>query len=110
MTALGGYAATAITALTAQDTQTVQGDPGNPGCFIAQQMQSLWPMTSVPMPSRPGCCIDVRSSRQWLPLDAHLAGVPVVIDPVMVAKGGARLLDDDTTESLKDAAVAARRC
>jgi hydroxymethylpyrimidine/phosphomethylpyrimidine kinase len=39
VTALGGYAATAITALTAQNTQGVFGIVGVEPAFIAQQMR-----------------------------------------------------------------------
>ena len=39
VTALGGYAATAITALTAQDTHTVHAIHDVPPEFVAQQME-----------------------------------------------------------------------
>ena len=39
VTALGGYAATAITALTAQNTQGVTGIEDVPPPFIAEQMR-----------------------------------------------------------------------
>jgi hydroxymethylpyrimidine/phosphomethylpyrimidine kinase len=100
VTALGGYAATAITALTAQDTHTVHAIQEIPETFIAQQI-------AVVADDIGADCVKTgmlhrRSVIECVAetLDAHLAGVPVVIDPVMVAKGGARLLDNDTTGTL----------
>ncbi|MDF1722084.1 MAG: bifunctional hydroxymethylpyrimidine kinase/phosphomethylpyrimidine kinase [Minwuia sp.] len=100
VTALGGYAATAITALTAQDTHTVHGIQEVPDAFIAQQIAVVADdigadCVKTGMLHRRSVIEVVAES-----LDAHLSGVPVVIDPVMVAKGGARLLDDDTTDTL----------
>ena len=34
-------------------------------------------------------------------LAEHARGIPLVLDPVMVAKGGARLLDEDAVEALR---------
>lgn len=100
VTALGGYAATAITALTAQDTHTVHAIQEIPDAFIAQQIALVADdigadCVKTGMLHRRSVIETVAAA-----LDAHLAGVPAVIDPVMVAKGGGRLLDDDTTGSL----------
>lgn len=100
VTALGGYAATAITALTAQDTHTVHAIQEIPEPFIAQQIAVVADdigadCVKTGMLHRRSVIETVAGT-----LDAHLPGVPVVVDPVMVAKGGARLLDDDTTGTL----------
>ena len=63
--------------------------------------------TSASTPRRPGC-----SSRSALIepsptyLDAH--PVPLVVDPVMVASSGAKLLEDDAVDALVCAALPAR--
>jgi hydroxymethylpyrimidine/phosphomethylpyrimidine kinase len=98
VTALGGYAATAITALTAQNTQGVQGIFPVPPDFIAAQMQSVLGDIGADA-VKTGMLGDVgtiEAVAHALPTD-----VPVVVDPVMVAKGGARLLDQDAVKVLK---------
>jgi hydroxymethylpyrimidine/phosphomethylpyrimidine kinase len=102
VTALGGYAATAITALTAQDTHTVHGIAEVSADFVAQQM-------TVVLADIGADCIKtgmlnsadiVRRVAEVLAADAP--NIPVVIDPVMVAKGGARLLQPDTVDVVRD--------
>jgi len=101
VTALGGYAATAITALTAQDTTGVHGVFPVPIDFIRQQMQ-------VVLGDIGADCIKTGMLHNSEVIEAvsdiieqHAAGIPVVVDPVMVAKGGAALLDPDAAETLK---------
>lgn len=98
VTALAGYAATAITALTAQDTVTVHAIQEVPDAFIDLQIRVVAgdlgaDCVKTGMLHRRSVIETVVSA-----LDAALPGVPVVVDPVMVAKGGARLLDAGTTD------------
>lgn len=93
VTALGGYASTAITALTAQNTLGVHGIHDIAPAFIAEQME-------VVLDDIGADCLktgmlytaDVIEAVCTV-IDDKAADVPVVIDPVMVAKGGALLLD-----------------
>ena len=101
VTALRGYAATAITALTAQDTIGVHGVFPVPPDFIRQQMRVVIADIGVD-------CIKTGMLHSAEVIEAvtaviesDAAGVPVVADPVMVAKGGASLLDPDATETLR---------
>ena len=55
VTAMDGFAATAITALTAQNTEGVHGVVPIEPAFIAQQIEVVL-TTSAPMRSRPACC------------------------------------------------------
>jgi hydroxymethylpyrimidine/phosphomethylpyrimidine kinase len=98
VSALGGYAMTAITALTAQNTQGVFGIHPVPEDFIAQQMAL--------------CLSDIgadaiktgmlHSARVIEAVASALpAAVPLVVDPVMVAKGGAPLLEAEALHALK---------
>lgn len=101
VTALNGYAATAITALTAQNTQGVFGVLDVPVDFIRQQMELVLDdigadAIKTGMLSKPEA-IDVIAAT----LSQRAAGVPLVVDPVMVAKGGHKLLDDSAHAALK---------
>ena len=101
VTALGAYAMTAITALTAQDTITVHGVHEVPPAFIRQQMDVVLndlgaDAVKTGMLHKPEVIETVADV-----LAAQAPGVPLVVDPVMVAKGGARLLDPSATQALK---------
>jgi hydroxymethylpyrimidine/phosphomethylpyrimidine kinase len=102
VTAMGGFAATAITALTAQNTEGVHGvvaiEPG----FIAQQIEVV--LSDIGADAlKTGMLhsaevIEVVASQ----LKKHAPGVPLVVDPVMVAKGGHRLLLSEAETALRD--------
>ena len=102
VTAMGGFAATAVTALTAQNTQGVHGVVPVAPAFIAQQMEVV--LTDIGAEAvKTGMLhsaevIDsvVASLRRYAP------GVPLVVDPVMVAKGGHRLLLNEAETALRD--------
>jgi hydroxymethylpyrimidine/phosphomethylpyrimidine kinase len=101
VTALGGYAMTAITALTAQNTLGVFGVHAVPIPFIQQQMRLCIEDIGVD-------CVKtgMLHSAEVIDavcdvLDAMAPAVPLVVDPVMVAKGGASLLADDAKATLK---------
>ena len=97
----GAYAATAITALTAQNTLGVHGAVAVPAAFVRQQMD-------VVLSDIGADCIKtgmlhsadiIESVVQCL--EGQARGIPLVVDPVMVAKGGARLLEESAESSLK---------
>ena len=93
VTALGGYATTAITTLTAQNTLGVHGVHEVPPSFVEAQAQAVLDDigTDVVKVGMLGTADMVRAVRQIL----QACGAPVVLDPVMIAKGGARLLADE---------------
>ncbi len=100
VTALGGYAATAITALTAQNTLGVFGIVGIEPAFIAQQMR-------VVLEDLGADCIKTGMLHNAAvitavveTLDRAAVGIPVVVDPVMYAKGGDSLLDPAARDTL----------
>jgi hydroxymethylpyrimidine/phosphomethylpyrimidine kinase len=102
VTALGGYAATAITALTAQNTRGVFGIHAVPPAFIAQQMQLVLDdigADAIKIGMLHSAAVIETVAAE---IEARASGVPVVVDPVMVAKGGARLLEDDAVEALRN--------
>lgn len=102
VTALGGYAATAVTALTAQDTEGVHDVYPVPTGFIARQMELVLDdigadAVKTGMLADAGVIEAVASV-----LSQHAASVPLVLDPVMVAKGGARLMEAAAVGGMKD--------
>ncbi|MCK8784302.1 bifunctional hydroxymethylpyrimidine kinase/phosphomethylpyrimidine kinase [Roseomonas sp. NAR14] len=101
VTALGAFAMTAITALTAQDTRGVHGVLPVPPPFIRQQMELVLDDLGADA-VKTGMLHDTPTIEAVCAvLAARAPGVPLVADPVMVAKGGSRLLDTDAVETLK---------
>ena len=97
--ALGGYAATAVTALTAQDTRGVHGVvPVDPG-FVQQQMRVVIDDIGVDC-VKTGMLHDAATIEAVAAVLDELGDVPVVVDPVMVAKGGAPLLEPEAIDAL----------
>jgi hydroxymethylpyrimidine/phosphomethylpyrimidine kinase len=100
VTALGGFAMTAITALTAQNTQGVHGVMAVPEAFIAQQIDVVLSDIGADV-------IKTGMLHSTAVIEAVLAAlekyrdIPLVVDPVMVAKGGASLLQDDAVKTLQ---------
>ncbi|MGU3496501.1 bifunctional hydroxymethylpyrimidine kinase/phosphomethylpyrimidine kinase [Xanthobacteraceae bacterium A53D] len=98
--ALGVYGASVITALTAQNTQGVTAIHDAPPDFIAAQMDAVFSdlkvsAVKIGMLSRPATIAIVAEG-----LRRHQAR-HVVLDPVMVAASGARLLEDAAIATLK---------
>lgn len=97
----GIYAMTAVTAITVQDTRGVHGVHVIPDEVIADQMAA--------------CLIDLGADAVKTGmlhsagtietvarvLATHAPNVPLVVDPVMVAKGGARLIDETAVAAMK---------
>jgi hydroxymethylpyrimidine/phosphomethylpyrimidine kinase len=100
VTALGGYAATAVTALTAQNTLGVLGIEAVTPEFVALQMQAV--LTDIGADAiKTGMLGSARIVKMVADTCQALApSVPIVVDPVMVAKGGARLLEPDAEAAL----------
>ncbi len=98
VTALGGYAMTAVTAITVQNTLGVTGVHAIPPETVRAQIESVmsdlgadtWKIGMM------GSAGHVRAVMEaWYAVGD---GAPVILDPVMIAKGGASLLSDDAIE------------
>jgi hydroxymethylpyrimidine/phosphomethylpyrimidine kinase len=100
VTALGGYAASAITALTAQNTTGVFAIEEVPVAFIAEQMTVVLDDIGADA-LKTGMLhrAEVIETVARVVREAA-ASVPLVVDPVMVAKGGAVLLAEDAHQAL----------
>jgi hydroxymethylpyrimidine/phosphomethylpyrimidine kinase len=96
VTALDGYAATAITALTAQDTRDVHAIHEVPPEFVRRQIEVVLDDIGADC-IKTGMLHRIEVLRAVTDtLRAKAAATPLVADPVMVAKGGARLLQEDS--------------
>src|SRR6266404_9843439 len=103
---LDAYAATAITALTAQNTEGVFGVLPIPAEFVRQQIEVVLDDIGADA-IKTGMLHDAAVIEAVAAVIAERApAVPLVVDPVMVAKGGARLIDPDALEALKRLLIA----
>ncbi len=101
VTALGGYAATAITALTAQNTVGVQGILPVAPDFVKQQIVSVLGDIGADC-IKTGMLLDhgvIEAAADALERGAP--DVALVVDPVMIASTGARLLDPRALDALE---------
>ena len=98
--ALGVYGASAITALTAQNTRGVSGIHAVPSEFVTAQIDAVFSDLRVK-------AVKIGMVAQLATIDAIVAGLVrwspkhVVLDPVLVATSGDRLLAADAIESLR---------
>ena len=99
VTALGGYAATAITALTAQNTQGVFGIHEVPPEFVAQQMRLVLDDIGADA-IKTGMLMNAGVIRAVADVLDDYPDIALILDPVMVAKGGAALLESEAIDLL----------
>jgi len=98
--ALGVYGAAAITALTAQNTRGVSGIHLVPADFVAAQIDAVFGDLDVK-------AVKIGMVAQLATIDVIVAGLTrwsprhVVLDPVMIATSGDRLLAIDAVEALR---------
>ena len=102
----GVHGTTAITAITAQNTVAVTAvEPVSPAMVIEQVRAVVEDIrvdaVKVGMLGSVAAAQAVGEAFDLLP-----AGTPIVVDPVMVAESGARLLDEDAQSALVELVVA----
>ena len=98
VTMLGGYAASAVTAVTVQNTLGVSAVYPIPADIVAAQMRSVIDDIGVDAVK-----IGMLGDADLIAAVAAVlrdVRVPIVLDPVMVAKGGASLIADDAVGAL----------
>jgi len=106
VTVLDAYAATAITALTAQNTEGVFGVLPIPTDFIRQQLEVVLDDLGADA-IKTGMLHDTGVIETVAAvLIERAATVPLVVDPVMAAKGGTKLIETDAIETLKRLLIA----
>ncbi len=100
MTMLGVYAMSAITALTAQNTTGVTAVSEVAPKFLEQQLDAVF--TDIPPDA---VKIGMVASSELIETIAQklkfYGAKNIVVDPVMVATSGAKLIDDNAVETLK---------
>jgi hydroxymethylpyrimidine/phosphomethylpyrimidine kinase len=99
--AMGVYGMAALTALTAQNTRGVRGVHLVPADFVADQIAAV--LADVRVDAIKIGMIGSAAIASAVARALEGAAAPVVLDPVMVAKGGARLLPDDAVAALASA-------
>lgn len=104
--ALGAYGMCVITALTAQSTQGVTGVHAVPADFVTQQLETLLG-DITPDAVKIGMLADADVTRAVGRVLGRLRAdeddeLPVVLDPVMVATSGDRLLDESAVAAVRE--------
>lgn len=100
MTANGVYAMSAITSLTAQNTVGVQGIFEVSPEFLSQQIDSIF--TDIrPDAVKIGMVFAVKQIEVISEKLAYYKAENIVLDPVMVATSGSKLINDDAVDTLK---------
>ena len=101
VTMLDAFAMTAVTALTAQNTEGVFGVLPIAPAFIRQQIEVVLDDIGADA-LKTGMLHDAAVIETVAAVIAErAAAVPLVVDPVMVAKGGAPLIEDGAIGALK---------
>ena len=100
VTAMNAFAATAITALTAQNTEGVHGVVAVEPAFIAQQIEVV--LADIGADALKTGMLHSAEVIETVAatIAEEAAGMKLVVDPVMVAKGGAALLQDSAASAL----------
>lgn len=97
--ALGVYGMAALTALTAQNTRGVTGVHLVPPDFVARQIETVFADVQVDA-VKIGMIATAPTAEAIANVLATQPDIPIVLDPVMVAKGGASLLDPAAVSAL----------
>jgi hydroxymethylpyrimidine/phosphomethylpyrimidine kinase len=99
VTALGGYAATAITAITVQNTLGVTGVYPIPAEIVAAQVRAV--LQDIGADALKTGMLGSVAMVEMVARVLDSAQAPAVVDPVMIAKGGAALLEGAALSAVK---------
>ena len=102
ITLLGSYASSVLTALTAQNTRGVSSVHGLPPSFVIDQLEAV--LSDIPVDVIKTGMLHTTGIISALAenLMERSTLIPMVIDPVMVAKGGASLMERDAAMIFTD--------
>jgi hydroxymethylpyrimidine/phosphomethylpyrimidine kinase len=98
ITMLGGYAATAVTAVTVQDTLGVSAIHAVPAEIVAAQIRSV--LADIGADAIKIGMLGDAATVEAVADALEGVSAPIVLDPVMVAKGGAALLEGEAVFAL----------
>lgn len=99
--ALGAYGCAVVTALTAQSTRGVTGVHGVPAGFVREQLETLLDDVRIDA-VKIGMIANGDIARAVAAVLKERGLGNIVLDPVMVAKGGDRLLDEDAVMVVRE--------
>jgi hydroxymethylpyrimidine kinase/phosphomethylpyrimidine kinase/thiamine-phosphate diphosphorylase len=100
VTLLGSYGASVITALTAQNTRGVSGIHAAPPEFVALQLETVFSDIGVDV-IKSGMLFSAEIINVVAAAVARHRKRFLIVDPVMIAKGGANLIDTNAVLALK---------
>lgn len=100
ITLLGSYGMSAITALTAQNSTGVSGIHPCPADFVSSQIEAVLSDFGADV-IKTGMLFSVEIV-QIVAKSLRASSIPAVVDPVMIAKGGAPLLKPEAIQCLKE--------
>lgn len=100
MTALGVYGASVITALTAQNTRGVTGVHATPADFVSAQLEAVFADLD-PRAVKTGMLANTEIVHAVSDFFSRHRGLALIVDPVMVASSGDRLLTPAAIESYR---------
>lgn len=100
--ARGTYGMAALTALTAQNTQGVTGVHAVPAGFVADQIRAIFADVRVDA-VKIGMIANAEIAEAVADVLApYRESLPIVLDPVMMAKGGSPLLAPDAIDAVRN--------
>jgi hydroxymethylpyrimidine/phosphomethylpyrimidine kinase len=99
--ALGVYGASVITALTAQNTRRVAAIHAVPGAFITAQLDAVFDDLDIKA-IKIGMIGTAEAVNAVADKMAALRGIPIILDPVMVATSGDALLESGAEQALRE--------
>ena len=94
------YGMAVITALTAQNTTGVSQVKALDGDFVAEQIRMVFTDVNVHA-VKIGMIANAEIADSVADTLSAVCNVPIILDPVMIAKGGAHLLAPDAVQSLR---------
>ena len=105
VTMMGGYAMTAITAVTVQNTLGVTGIHEVPARIVRDQMKAV--LSDIGADAlKTGMLHSVEIIEGVAAeIEAGAGDAALVVDPVMIAKGGARLLEESAVDALRQTLI-----
>ena len=99
-TVLGAYAMTAITAVTVQDTTGVHGFHPVPAKTVGDQIRTV--LADIGADAiKTGMLVSAEIVNEVAEALRPYASIPLVVDTVMIAKGGTALLDAAGVEAMQ---------
>lgn len=100
--ALGCYGMNVLTALAVQNTQGVKSCHAIPTAVISEQLHTIFE-DIIPDSIKIGMLHNAEVIKVVADfLRQHAVGIPIVLDPVMVAKSGDALLEEEAIAALKE--------